>query len=165
MNLDEKFVLARKLKEKNFGKLVQMQKRLFDEWATERLQANGYGKFRISYMAVLMNIDEHGVSNKELAERAHVTKQAMSKVLKELDKLELVEAKTHDEDARVSLISLTDKGKQMVITVVDNVCEKMEEYENLVGKENFAQAMDTMFRIMEYEKAKLAGKKFKVKII
>lgn len=163
MNLNEQFIKARKLKEKNYGKLVQLQKRFFDEWALERLNQKGYVRFKLSYMAFLMNIDEHGISNKELAEKAHVTKQAMSKVMKELEKLGLVESKTHEEDARMSVISLTDKGKQMVITVVENVCEKMDEYEALVGKANFQQAMDTMFIILEYEKVKMAGKQLRLK--
>lgn len=164
MNLDEQFIKARKAKEKNYGKLVQLQKRFFDEWALERLRQRGYPGFKLSYMAFLMNIDEHGISNKELAGKAHVTKQAMSKAMKEMEKLGLVVSETHGEDARMSVISLTEKGKQMVITVVENVCEKMGEYEALVGKDRFYQAMDTMFTILEYEKAKLGSKKLRTKI-
>lgn len=165
MNLEEKFIRARKFKEKNYGKMVQLQKRYFDEWAQEQFRKKGHVQFKLSYMAFLMNIDEHGISNKELAAKVHVTKQAMSKGMKDLEKLGLVESKTHEEDARVSVISLTDKGKEIVVDVVESVCGKMTEYEALVGKENFHQAMDIMFVILEYEKAKLAGKKFKSKII
>jgi len=165
MDLDKEFKKARKLKERNFGKLVQLQKRFFDEWAMERFRQEGYKEFKMSYMAILMNIEEDGISNKELAIRAHVTKQAMSKVMKELDKLGLVESKTNEEDARMSLISLTEKGKRVVITVVENVCAKMDEYEALVGKKRFQEAMDTMYILLDYERQKLGGKKLRTKII
>lgn len=159
MNLEEQFRHAQKCKKRNYGKLVQLQKRLFDDWALERFGEKGYKGIKMSYMAYLMNIEADGISNKELATKVHVTKQAMSKVVKELEKLELVMSETNEDDARMSMISLTDKGKRMVIEVVDRVTEKMKEYESVVGKKNFAQAMDTMFTIVEYEKEKSKNRK------
>lgn len=164
MNLEEQFSYAQECKQRNYGKLVQLQKRLFDEWAMERFKEHGYKGFKMSYMAYLMNIEGNGISNKELSDKVRVTKQAMSKMVKELEKLGLVVSEANEDDARMSMISLTDKGKEVVITVVERVTEKMAEYENVVGKENFAQAMDTMFAIVEYEKEKFQGKKSRTKI-
>ena len=161
MDLDKEFARARKVKEKNYGKLVQLQKKLFDEWGLEQLKERGYPGFKMSYMAFLMNIDEGGVTNKELAMCAHVSKQAMSKAMRDLEKLRLVETRLHETDARMSIISLTDKGKQMVVAVVRSVEEKTREYERLVGAENFRRAMDTMYEIIRFEKEKLGDRKFK----
>lgn len=153
MNLDEQFAKALKLKERNYGKLVQLQKKLFDAWALTRFKEEGYSSLKMANMAFLMNIED-GITNKDLAMKVHITKQAMSKGIKELEKLNLVTTGLHETDARMSLISLTEEGKRVVIYVVENVCEKMEEYEKLVGKERFRQAMDTMFEILDYEKSK-----------
>lgn len=161
MDLDKEFVRAKKIKEKNYAKLVQLQKKLFDEWGLEQLREQGYPGFKMSYMAFLMNIDEDGITNKELARRAHVSKQAMSKAMRDLEKLQLVETRLHESDARMSIISLTGKGKQMVVTVVRCVEEKTREYEQLVGLDDFHRAMDTMFKIVRFEKEKFGDRKFK----
>lgn len=160
MDLEERFAWALQVKQKNYGKLVQLQKRLFDEWALERLKENGFPTFKMSYMMFLMNIDEQGLTNKELSRKVHVSKQAMSKSMKEIERLGLVESKPFEGDARMSIISLTEKGKRMIVTVAEYIYEKTKEYEALVGKDDFKQAVDTMFKIVEYEKQKLEKRKF-----
>jgi DNA-binding MarR family transcriptional regulator len=99
-----------------------------------------------------MNIGIEGVTNNYLAEVVCVTKQATSKVIRELEGYGLVQIRSHEGDARRSTIELTTKGKELVVTAVDEVFKRMAEYEKLVGKEKFHQALDTMYVIMEYEK-------------
>lgn len=159
MDIDKQFANTKKFKEKNFGKLVQLQKKMFDAWALPRFKAQGYPDMQMSYVGFLMNIDEHGIINKDLAMRFHITKQAMSKAIKEMEKLELVYTVPYENDARMSIIMLTDKGKMLVIKSVENVKEKTKEYEKLVGKERFHQALDTMYEILLYEKEKLGNTK------
>ena len=154
MDMADQFLKTKKFKQKNYGKMVQIQKKLFDVWALNRFKEEGYPDMQIGYIGFLMNIDEDGITNKEMAEKVHVTKQAMSKAIKELEKLEIVVTKPHESDARMSMIHLTDLGKKLVVTMVKNLKEKTKEYELLVGKEKFHQALDTMYEIMMYEKEK-----------
>lgn len=154
MNLDKEFKEALERKQKSYGRLVQMQKRIMDEWAMERFVENGYENFKLSYMPFLMNIGEHGITNKALASKASVTKQAMSKVIRELEEQGLVTSKPNKNDARSIHIELTEKGKMLVIRATSEMCGKREEYENLVGKKRFQEAIDTMYTILQYEMEK-----------
>ena len=159
MDLDKKFLKIQKIKQKSFGKLVSLQKRFFDEWAVECLTADGYEGFKIAYFGILKNIGLEGTTNNELAEKACVTKQATSKVIKELESFGLVTSVSHEADSRRFIIKLTRKGKELVIKATEMVTKRMTDYEKLVGKERFRQAMETMFEIMEYEKALWEAKK------
>ena len=154
MDIADQFLKTKKFKQKNYGKMVQIQKKLFDVWALNRFKEEGFGELQMGYIGLLMNIDEDGITNKEMAERVHVTKQAMSKAIKELEKLEIVTTQPHESDARMSMIYLTDRGKELVIRMVKNLKEKTKEYEELLGKERFQQALETMFEIIHYEKEK-----------
>ena len=51
----------------NIGRLISIYKRAFDEWAIASLTERGYPLFKISHFAVLMNINENGKTNKEIA--------------------------------------------------------------------------------------------------
>jgi DNA-binding MarR family transcriptional regulator len=156
MDIADQFLKTKKFKQKNYGKMVQIQKKLFDAWALNRLKEEGYDEFQLGYIGFLMNIEENGITNKEMAEKVHVTKQAMSKAIKELEKLEIVTTHPHESDARMSIIYLTERGKELVVMMVKNLKEKTKEYEGLVGKDRFQQALDTMFEIILYEKEKQA---------
>jgi DNA-binding MarR family transcriptional regulator len=158
MDLDKRFIKVRELKQKSYARLVSLQKRFLDEWALEKLSQAGYRDFKMAYFPILMNIGLEGATNNELAEKGCVTKQATSKVIKELESYKLVYTELHETDNRCVVIKLTKKGKELVITAAEQIFKRMQEYEKLVGKENFQQAMDTMFKIMEYD-MEMWGKK------
>lgn len=159
MDLDKQFIKIREVKQRSYGRLVSLQKRFFDEWALDRLACIGYNDFKIAYFPVLMNIGLEGATNNELAEKGCITKQAVSKVIKELESYGLVHSELHTTDSRSVNIQLTKKGKEFVIKATEQVLKRMQEYEKLVGKENFHQAMDTMFIIMNYDKEMWEQKK------
>ena len=139
---------------KNVGKLINRWKRFFDNWAYETLASEGYDFFKLSYMPFIMNISETGSSNTEIAAKAKVTKQAMSKVVKELEGKGLISSQKHETDARVSIIFLTPKGKSFIADTKKCVNKLGEEYKELVGVDNFEIMVDCIFKINEYHESK-----------
>jgi DNA-binding MarR family transcriptional regulator len=139
---------------KNVGKLVNRWKRFFDDWAYEALAAAGYDYFKMSYMAFIMNVAETGSSNTEIAAKAKVTKQAMSKVVKELEAKGLISTQKHETDARITVIFLTTKGKNFIADTKKCVNKLGEEYKELVGEKNFEVMVDCIFKINEYHETK-----------
>lgn len=139
---------------KNVGKLINRWKRFFDDWAYETLANEGYDFFKLSYMPFIMNISETGSSNTEIAAKAKVTKQAMSKVVKELERKGLISSQKHETDARVSIIFLTPKGKSFIADTKKCVNKLGEEYKELVGADNFEIMVDCIFKINEYHESK-----------
>jgi DNA-binding MarR family transcriptional regulator len=139
---------------KNIGKLINMWKRFFDDWAYEALAREGYDYFKMSYMPLIMNISETGSSNNEIAAKARVTKQAMSKVVKELLAKGLISSQKHKTDARVSILFLTPKGKKFIEDTKRCMNKLGDEYKELVGVHNFEVMVDCVFKINQYHEAK-----------
>jgi DNA-binding MarR family transcriptional regulator len=156
MNLDEQMREVSLIPSQNWAKLLAVSKKQFDEWTLNRLANCGYENFRIAYMPVLVNIGVEGVGNKELAHRVRVTKQAMSKVLKEILDLGYITSKVSKEDKRNSIISLTDKGKKLVILCRQSIIALMEEYRREFGAQEFDGVLLMLHKIIEYNDQKLS---------
>jgi DNA-binding MarR family transcriptional regulator len=158
MNLDKQLADTEYIKKQNWGKLLNLSKRQFDEWAMRRLNSHGYSDFKMAYMPVLMNIQSGGTNNNELAGHARVTKQAMSKVARELQEMGYIKSKPSPEDKRSTIFTLTDRGKKLVIQARLSVQELMDTYRKEFGKEEFERTLKMMFRIIEYTDQKLINK-------
>lgn len=144
--------------EKNLGKLISMWKRFFDDWAYDELNAHGYAYFKMGFMPFIMNISENGSTNNEIALKAKVSKQAMSKVVKELLEHGLIRIERHDTDARASLIFLTEKGKKLIKDTKKCVSGLASEYAELLGDKNYQIMIDSMFKIVKHHESKTQSK-------
>jgi DNA-binding MarR family transcriptional regulator len=151
----------RKLKDPEYiklygwGKIISYLKRQFDFWANDQLGRRGYKHFKMAYMPVLMNIStDEGTSNNDLAKVCRVTKQAMSKVLKELTKYGYIKTKVDPLDKRSSIIMLTDKGKKFVIDARSCMKDLMQEYRDVIGAKDFDHTLQLLVKIIEYNDMK-----------
>ncbi len=158
MNLDKQLAETEYIKNQNWGKILAVSKRQFDEWATRKLSSHGYEDFKMVYMPVLMNIHREGTNNNDLACHARVSKQAMSKVAKELQQMGYIKAKASTDDKRSTIFSLTDRGKKLVIQARLAVKELMDIYRKEFGKEEFDSAIGLLFRIMDFTENKILAK-------
>lgn len=158
-SLDQLLADTEYVKKENWGKLLAISKRQFDEWATRRLSELGYEDFKMVYMPVLMNIRVEGTNNNELAAHAKVTKQAMSKVARELQEMGYIKAKTSPDDKRSTIFSLTDRGKRLVIEARLRVKELMDLLRAELGSEEFNRTLATMNRIIDFMDREVNAKK------
>jgi DNA-binding MarR family transcriptional regulator len=150
MDLDKEFEAVQKYKQRSFAALLHKIRRHFDKWAETEIGKNGYADFKMGDMPFLMNIDATGTTNGELAKRAGVTKQAMSKVIKELTRLGIIEMRKHEVDSRSQVIFLTDRGKMFVITARNCVSGLFKDYKEVVGEGNYEIMIDSMIKILEH---------------
>jgi DNA-binding MarR family transcriptional regulator len=159
MDLDKQLRETEIPRGQNWGKLLANSKKQFEEWVTGRLFAGGHNQFKFTYMPVFMNIPLEGVNNNELAAKVRVTKQAMSKVVKELQDMGYIKSKVSPHDKRNSIVSLTEKGKKMVLECRSAMTELMNEYRAAIGKKNFDTMMSTLQEIIDYNDQKKASQK------
>ena len=157
--LDKKLIETEYIRNQNWVKLISILKHQFNEWATARLIRGGYDDFKMVYMPVLMNVTPEGINNNELANHARVTKQAMSKVAKELQKWGYIKAKTDVKDKRSTIFMLTDRGKKLVIESRACVKDLTTEYQALVGAEKFDRATELLKKIIAHNDRTLLTKK------
>jgi DNA-binding MarR family transcriptional regulator len=108
----------------------------------------------MAHVPILMNIDVGGTTNNELAKRTKVTKQAMSKVIKELQTMGYIIAKEHEADKRSISLMLSEKGKKLVLNSRHRMLALHHEYEGLLGKKKFNDLIDQLQKIIHYHESK-----------
>ena len=131
-------------------KLLYILKRQTDKAATDYLGTLMPGDFNITFMPYFMSIGNDGISNHALVQKIMVTKQAVSKTVKELERLGLVYTGKSETDARSIMIFLTEEGKRLHAAVAQMADTTTEEYIKLIGAKKYEQFIDTCIKISEW---------------
>lgn len=157
-------ILDKKLQDRDYmvmcgwSKIVSYLKKQLDAWAVEEFTKNDFKDFKTTYMPIVMNIDAEGINNNELAKRAMVTKQAMSKMIKELQEGGYISARTCTTDKRITIYTLTKRGHKFVEVARNCVRELMNEYRVLLGAREFDSVLDKLVKIIYYNNQRAEGK-------
>jgi len=126
------------------GRLIWRLKRFMDNFIEPRLHAMGYTDFKMSYLMFLANINETGITNNELAKRACVTKQMMSKIVSLLEAEGYIYTQKHPTDSRSSVIFLNERGKQLFVALRECMQEARNHFDAIVGHDRMEMVIDTM---------------------
>lgn len=161
-NLDKELQKTEALKNRSWGKAVSKLKKHFDVWVTDQLSQHFFNDFKLAYMPLIMNIDAGGVTNTDLAKCAGITKQGMSHIVLEMEVKKYIKIENNPDDKRSSIIYLTDKGKEFVLTARNCMKNFHTDIEKLLGKKKFNTLLDSMMKIAAYNeelnKKKSSGK-------
>jgi DNA-binding MarR family transcriptional regulator len=135
------------LRERSIGRLIWRMKRHSDNFIEPKLHAAGFTDFKMSYLMFLANIEEMGITNNELAKRACVTKQMMSKTVSLLEAEGYISIHKSETDSRSSMIFLSDRGKQLFTTLVSCMAESRARMDAIVGHDRIETIIDTMIEL------------------
>ena len=131
-------------------KMLYILKRQTDKAAAIHLASLLPGDFNMTYMPYFMNIGSDGISNHELVTKIMVTKQGVSKTVKELERLGLVYTGKSETDARSIMIYLTPQGETSYAAINKMAGEMTEEYIKLIGAKKYESFMDTCIKISQW---------------
>ena len=134
----------RLIRERSIGRLLWRFKRQIDNIIEPRLHALGFLDFKMSYLMFLASIDEQGTTNNELAKKACVTKQMMSKIVGLLEHEGYIYTQKNPNDSRSSIIFLNDRGKELFVALRDCMDETRAKFDTIVGHDRMEQVIDTM---------------------
>lgn len=137
------------IRERAMGRLMWRLKRYMHEFIEPRLENSGFPDFQMSYLSVLSNLNEKGVTTTELARRTGVTKQAMSKVVKVLEQQGYVQIQAHEKDARSSVIFLNQRGMELLTCIYHAMNELKRKFAQVIGEEELEHLSNTMHRLVE----------------
>ncbi|GAB4038720.1 MarR family winged helix-turn-helix transcriptional regulator [Spirosoma gilvum] len=143
----------RLIRERSVGRLFWRLKRFTSSYIEPRLHALGYTDFKMSYLMFLSSIDEQGTTNNELAKKACVTKQMMSKIVGLLEEQGYIYTQKNPNDSRSSIIFLNDRGKELFVKLEGCMQDARTKFDSIVGHDRMEQVIDTMYRLVtELEK-------------
>jgi DNA-binding MarR family transcriptional regulator len=105
---------------------------------------HNFPDLKVIHFGFLANLDAEGTTSRELTTCLHVTKQAVSKLTKEMENLGFIALKPHATDARSSVIHMTEKG-QLLLKMGLTCSEQIKaELSQKVGKKAFEGLIDTL---------------------
>lgn len=131
------------------GRLFLRLARSFESRAVTRIHELGYTNYRSGDNTVLVHLEMSGNRASELAQRAGVSKQAMSKQIADLEKRGIVTRTKDPRDARAQIVVLTPDGEQMMRDAFEVVFELDEEFGALIGPERMEDWRERMVALLD----------------
>jgi DNA-binding MarR family transcriptional regulator len=147
-SLDEQLQHYLAQRQHSLIRMLGLLKKDMDCKITEKLQRRGYNNFKLGDLVLIVNIQPAGIINNELARKARITKQAMSKVVRNLEAGGYICTCKHAHDNRASVISLTDEGKKLIIAAAESFQEIQQEYTHIIGEEDTTSLKQILSKLM-----------------
>jgi len=108
------------------------------------LAQNGFGDVAPAHSALLRDVGEDGSRPSELAAHAGVTRQAVTKLVDELERLDLVRRDPDPDDGRGVIVRYTDRGRAGVAIARKRMLALERDYALQVGADRWAEVRSTL---------------------
>ena len=128
----------------NVGKLARQLSRDFSDRALKKLREHGYDNLTPFHTTLISNLDVEGTRLSTLAERAEMSKQAMSQIANDLEKQGYITRSPDPADKRAALILFTDAGWEFLQVAYDLKLEIESEYSQIIGEEGMQQLQELL---------------------
>ena len=138
--------------ERNLVRLIRLVERQTATNIGKLLEQNGYAPLTARHLQVFESLDPNGSSIVQMAQNAAISKQAMSKLVKDVAAEGFVEALPDERDSRFIVVKLTPKGE---VLRRDILLKIIVSYDNLIENGTITavemQAMtDTLLKILKH---------------
>ncbi len=121
------------------GRLLREALTAYEAELAAGLKRAGLEAVRPRYSAILRHLDERGTRATVLAQRAGLTRQALTQTVDELEAAGVVERRDDPSDRRAKLVVYTESG-QATFRATQGVIAQLERaYEARLGSRRFAQ--------------------------
>jgi DNA-binding MarR family transcriptional regulator len=138
--------------ERSFVRLTRQLYRQVTNNINARLLVCGYHDLSARHLSVFDHLDATGTNIVTLAGRAGMSKQAMSKLVREANIAGYVSVETDKNDSRISNVNFSEKGLgflHVLQTEINKVREVILETE-FVSKEDLSSTISTLSKILNY---------------
>ncbi|HEY0262347.1 MAG TPA: MarR family winged helix-turn-helix transcriptional regulator [Chitinophagales bacterium] len=135
----------------NLGKMIGITYRHMSDYIAWISRNQGFPAFSLQYLAVLKNIEPKGITVNHLAKKILITKQAVSKMTKDLEKHGYVTLKKNPEDSRSVLIFGTPLATKLMTFISKQNQRFFNEIEEALGEkrtQNFLVDMHTVMGLV-----------------
>ena len=112
------------------------------------LTAAGYSDLLPWHFQVLRNLGDDGARPVELAAKASITRQAVAKIVDELERIGIVYRDPDPDDGRGVIIRYTDRGLAMLAVARQRMTDLEHEYAARLGPQHWTtvrSGLDALF--------------------
>lgn len=137
----------------NVGRLLLEAFGLFRERIVASIEEAGHEDIRPADTKVFRSLDPDGTRITDLAERAGVTKQAMSQLVQNLEDRGYVTRRPDPEDGRSKRVCLTEAGRDVIRAARAGRRRLEETWSGHLGEEDLSSLRGLLVRLLEAEDA------------
>ena len=110
----------------------------FQQRARTELRRRGH-QLTPSLIALLPHLDERGTTVTVAARHAGISKQAVGKLVTELERLGYIERRVHPDDMRATLLVFTERGSGLLGDIVRTIDGIEASYAEAMGTRRFRE--------------------------
>jgi DNA-binding MarR family transcriptional regulator len=150
--LAEKSAEIKEFNQTNILRVVRQVVRHVNAAINTRLSANGFGDLSARHLSVFEFLDVEGTNIVTLARRAGVTKQAMSKFVREAKDGGYVNVDRDTKDTRVWYVTLTKKGFKLMEVMQSEIKSMGDAIKStgLISAEETTASFNTLSKLLNY---------------
>jgi DNA-binding MarR family transcriptional regulator len=134
----------------NIGRLLLSGLINWQDLLVVGLQEKGFRRFRASHMNLLRHIDLGGTRISEIAERARLSKQAVSQLVVSSEDEKLVKTIPDPSDRRAKIVTFTNLGRAVIDAERDIMVRIDAELKKVLGQAGFRQLGDALALLAEW---------------
>jgi DNA-binding MarR family transcriptional regulator len=116
----------------------------------ERLEAVGYNELRPTHFRLLRYPGLDGVRPTALAERLGTSKQAVNPLINDLERWGYLRRGTDPTDQRGRVLSLTERGRELMTTIKELHAEIEADWEAELGQRRYRTLRDALREIAKW---------------
>lgn len=124
--------------------------RAFENHLAGVLTANGFTDVTTGNFNVLRHLNPEGIHLSALARDAQISKQAIGKMIKEIEAKGYVEVIPDPSDGRAKFVRFTARGEKMISLARDIVGKMEESYRSLLGQNAYNQLRQSVADIQQW---------------
>jgi DNA-binding MarR family transcriptional regulator len=132
------------------GRLLLRAVRAVNEQVIGRLAALGHPEVRGPHTAVFTNLDSGGTRAVTLAQRAGMTRQAMSTLIRELETAGYLQVSPDPADGRAALVRLTPLGEKFCSDAAAVITELEGEWARHLDDARLAHLRTSLHALIDY---------------
>ncbi|MBO0935466.1 MarR family transcriptional regulator [Fibrella sp. HMF5335] len=150
--MDTHKALVEHIQQNNIVGHLHRLSRLLGGLSEHRWAKDGYPDVRNGHVQLLRNLDPEGTRNTVLAQRAHITKQTMGRLVKELANSGYVTISVDPTDSRAQRVLLTARGTAFLTYLAATLADLNWAFANVLGEgrlTNFSQTLQDLLAFAE----------------
>lgn len=132
----------------NIGRLLLRAFEHFEGRIERGLHELGFVDFGPADARILRHLDLDGTRITVLAERARITKQAVSQTVQDLEGRGLVRRVADPDDGRAKLVRLTGRGRRLIACGQEVNRQLVAEWQEAIGEDGVVQLRDLLEQLL-----------------
>lgn len=137
----------------NIGRLLLHSFEVFSDRIVAGVRDRGFPDFRLTDTKVLRYLEAEGTQITVLAERAHMTKQAMSELVRRVERQGYVERRPDPADGRAKRVHLTARGERVTEAARATYRSIVGDWREALGDDGFDRLQSLLVNLLESQDA------------